>query len=97
MNRLPVAPHGLILSVGGAVDARMLLRPVLDQCHVKILIFEWIWVLGGGVQDSGPIFLFWSYSGSMKPRVVATCQALGCSQPAAIAGGCSENRARGRQ
>ena len=36
MNRLPVAPHGLILSVGGAVDARMLLKPVLDQIHVKI-------------------------------------------------------------
>ena len=36
MNRLPMAPHGLILSVRGAGDTRMLLKPVLDQFHVKI-------------------------------------------------------------
>ena len=36
MNRLPVAPHGLILSLRGAGDARMLLKLVLDQIHVNI-------------------------------------------------------------
>ena len=34
LNRLPMAPHGLILSLGEAGDIRKLFRPLFDSFYV---------------------------------------------------------------